>query len=210
MNRNIASLIPSLSSFDIQKFTDDWIREYVLFFGKSFSPSITHHPFRWVIHSSLLKILDSFGLSKTITENSPTFNALMSIWGNLEPYPGTTHVLKILSRKYQLALLSNGDKETLKAALHVFPSSVNISLLLSSDFPVNCFKPCSAMYAQALAAVGGNKNQVLHVAGSADDAHGARTFGIFSGALDPLAADRNPKPCFAFDDIQQLLSFFHL
>ncbi|CAF1121178.1 unnamed protein product [Rotaria sordida] len=210
MNRNIASLLPSLSSTDIQEFTNAWLDAYKSYFGKSLSPSITHHPFQWVIHSSLLEILDSFGLSDTITEDSPTFNALMSTWGNLKPYDGATHVLKKLSRKYRLGLLSNGDKETLKTAIRVFPSSVNISLILSSDFPINCFKTCPAMYAQALAAVNGNKNQVLHVAGSAYDAHGALTFGIFSGAIDESAAHTNPKPCFAFDDIRQLLSFFRL
>ncbi|CAF2406887.1 unnamed protein product [Rotaria sp. Silwood2] len=210
MNRNIASLLPSLLPSDVEKFTNKWLEDYKDYFGVSFPTSLTHRPFLWVIRSSLLKILDSFGLSEIITENSPTFNALMSTWEYLEPYPGTAQVLKKLSRKYHLGLLSNGDKETLKAALRVFPSSVKFSVILSSDYPVNCFKNCSAMYAQALAAVNGNKNQVLHVAGSPYDAQGARAFGIFAGALDRSAINTNPKSCFAFDDIKELLPFFHL
>ncbi|CAF2827815.1 unnamed protein product [Rotaria sp. Silwood2] len=208
MNHNIASLLPSLSSSDVEKFTTDWLNAYVSYFGKSFPSSMTHQPFLWVIRSSLLKILDSFDLSSKVPEGSATFNSLMSAWGNLQPRVGTAEVLAKLSRKYQLGLLSNGDKSTLQAALRVFPLSVNVSLILSSDYPVNCFKTCPSMYAQALAAVNGDKTQVFHIAGSAYDAHGARTFGIFSGALDASAMHTNPKPCFAFNDISQLLSFF--
>ena len=134
----------------------------------------------------------------------------MSAWGHLQPREGAAEVLAKLTTKYQLALLSNGDTDTLQAALRVFPPSVNVPLILSSDYPVNCFKPCSAMYAQALAAVNGEKTQVLHVAGSAFDTHGARSFGIYSGALDREALHTDPEPCFAFDDIEQLLSFFDL
>ncbi|CAF1197503.1 unnamed protein product [Rotaria sordida] len=208
MNRNIASLLPSLSLSDVQKFTKDWLSAYTSFFGKSFPPSLTHQPFQWVIHSSLLQILDSFGLSKTVPEGSLTFNALLSAWQKLQPRTATIEVLTKLSRKYQLGVLSNGDKQTLQSALRVFPSSVNISFILSSDYPVNCFKACSAMYAQALAAVDGDMTKVLHVAGSAYDTHGALVFGIFSGALDKSAIHTKPTPCFAFDNILQLLSFF--
>jgi FMN phosphatase YigB (HAD superfamily) len=132
----------------------------------------------------------------------------MSAWGNLQPRVGATEVLSKLSKKYQLGLLSNADKTTLQAALRVFPSSVNVSLILSSDYPANCFKPCSAMYAQALDAVHNDKSQVLHIAGSAFDTHGARTFGIYSGVMDSSALHTSPQPCFAFDDLEQLLSFF--
>ena len=82
----------------------------------------------------------------------------MLAWGDLQPREGAIEVLAKFSTKYQLGLLSNGDTDTLQAALRVFPSSVNVSLILSSDYPVNCFKPCSAMYAQALAAVSGEKS----------------------------------------------------
>ncbi|CAF1303718.1 unnamed protein product [Rotaria magnacalcarata] len=208
MNSNIASLLPSLSLSDVQNFTKDWLNAYASFFGKSFSPALTHQPFQWVIRSSLIKILDSFKLSKVVPEGSITFNALVSAWGKLQPRNATQEVLTRLSRKYQLGVLSNGDKQTLQSALRVFSASINISFILSSDYPVNCFKSCSAMYAQALAAVDGDMTKVLHVAGSAYDTHGALIFGIFSGALDKSAMHTKPKPCFAFDNIVQLLAFF--
>lgn len=208
LSRSIGALLPSLSSNDVENLTEQWLDAYASYFGKSVPPSLTHQPFQWIIRSSLVAILSSFGLSVKVPEGSTTFNALVSAWGNLQPRDGATEVLVKLSRKYQLGLLSNGDAATLQAALHVFPPSVNVSLILSSDYPVNCFKPCSAMYAQALAAVGGDQTQVLHVAGSAFDTHGARTFGIYSGAIDRSAVHTNPQPCFAFDDIKQLLSFF--
>ena len=210
LNRNIAALLPSLSSSNVEEFTDQWLDAYASYFGKSFPPSLTHQPFQWIIRTSLVKILDSFGLSGQVPEGSATFNSLLSAWGNLQPKPGATEVLAKLSRKYQLGLLSNGDAGTLRSALRVFPSSVNISLILSSDYPVNCLKPCSSMYAQALAAVSGDDTEVIHVAGSAFDANGARTFGIYSGALDSSAMHTKPQPCFAFDDIEQLLLFFKI
>jgi HAD superfamily hydrolase (TIGR01493 family) len=205
---NIAALLPSLSAVDVEKFADMWGDAYASYFGKSFPPSLTHQPFLWVIRSSLVQILGSFGLSNAVSEGSATFNSLVSTWGNLQPRPGVTEVLSKLSKKYQLGLLSNGDTNTLQTALRVFPPSVNVSLILSSDYPVNCFKPCPAMYAQALDAVHNDKTKVLHIAGSAFDANGARTFGIYSGVLDSSALHTNPQPCFAFDDIEQLLSFF--
>lgn len=210
MQNNIASLLPSLSSADVEEFTGLWLSAYVSHFGETLSPSLTHQPFQWVINSSLVDILKVFKLSSTVTPGSTTFNALLSTWGNLQPRPGATEVLAKLSTKYQLGLLSNGDKGTLQAALRVFPSSVNVSLILSSDYPANCFKPCSAMYAQALDAVRGDLTQVLHVAGSAFDANGARTFGIFSGVSGPSELDTSPEPCFAVDDIKQLLSIFNV
>jgi FMN phosphatase YigB (HAD superfamily) len=141
LNHNIAALLPSLSSADVEEFTGHWLDAYASYFGKSFPPSLTHQPFHLIIRSSLIQILNSFGLSSTVPENSVTFNSLLSAWGNLQPRVGVTELLAKLSTKYQLGLLSNGDKETLQAALRVFPSSVNVSLTLSSDYPINCFKP---------------------------------------------------------------------
>ncbi|CAF1084551.1 unnamed protein product [Adineta ricciae] len=210
LQSHIAELLPSLSSSDVERFTDTWLEAYVSYFGKSFPRSQTRQPFLWVIHSSLLQILESFKLSTIVPEDGSTFKSLIKAWSNLQPRPGTVEVLSKLSQKYQLGLLSNGDKDTLQTALRVFPSSVNISSIFSSDYPINCFKTCSAMYAQVLEAVHGDKTQVFHVAGSAYDTHGARTFGIFSGAIDSSAKHTSPPPCFAFDDIRQLISFFNV
>jgi 2-haloalkanoic acid dehalogenase type II len=206
---NIGPLVPSLSSAQVKDFVNLWLSAYVSYFGDSFSPSVTHQPFQWVINSSLVEILQYFQLSSTVPQNSTTFNALLATWGNLQPRPDVTEVLANLSTRYQLGLLSNGDKNTLQAALRVFPPSVNVSLILSSDYPANCFKPCPAMYAQALDAVHGDLTQVMHVAGSTFDGRGARTFGIYSVAIDGSEADVEPQPCFLFDDIKQLLSLFY-
>ena len=212
LQQSIGMLLPMLSSDDVANFTSQWLFAYQSYFGHAISPSITHHMFQWVLHSSLVNILSSFQLTKQVPEGSVTFNDLISSWSNLQPKVGAIEVLTKLSRKYQLGLLSNGDAVTLRRALRIFPSSVNVSLILSSDYPVNCFKPCSSMYAQALTAVHvhGDKTKVIHVAGSAFDTHGARTFGIYSGALDPSAIRTKPKPCFAFNDIKQLIAFFHV
>lgn len=64
------------------------------------------------------------------------------------------------------------------------------------------------MYAQALDTVTGDKMQMLHIACSAFNAHGERTFRIYSSALNGPAMQTNPKPCFAFDDIEQFNTFF--
>ena len=208
LHDNIAEILPTLSKNDINIFTQLWLDAYVSNFGKTFPPSLTHQPFRWIIQTSLIDILSKFGLSNLIPEGSQIFNSLLSTWANLKPKDGTIEVLTKLSKKYQLALLSNGDQETLESAIRIFPSSVNISLIFSSDYPVNCLKPCSQMYAQALDSVSGNINQVLHVAGSAFDTHGALSFGIYSGALDPSAIHTTPTPCFAFEDIRHLPEFF--
>lgn len=208
LNDTIAQLLPTLAVSDVENFTAEWLLAYQSFFGQTFPPALTHQPFLWVIRSSLLKILNTFNLSSTVPESSSTFKSLLSAWGNLQPRDGAIEVLSRLGQKYQLAVLSNGDRGTLQQALHVFLPAVNISLILPSDYPVNCFKACSGMYAQALAAVDGDQRRVLHVAGSSYDANGARTFGIFAGVLGSSVANDDPAPCFVFDSIKKLPSFF--
>jgi hypothetical protein len=78
LHRNIAALLPSLSSTDVGKFTDSWLDAYASYFGESISPSLTHQFFQWVIRSSLVRILDSYELSSAVPEGSTTFDFLVS------------------------------------------------------------------------------------------------------------------------------------
>ena len=70
-------------------------------------------------------------------------------------------------------------------------------------YPVSC-------HAQALAAVHGDTAQISHVAGSAADTQGARSFGIYSGMLYGPAPLTDQQPCFVFHDKEQLPPFFGL
>ncbi|UJR18449.1 hypothetical protein I4U23_005354 [Adineta vaga] len=79
LQRNIATLLPLLSSTDVERLTYSWLDAY------------------------------SFKLSTTIPEDSPIFNSSIAAWSNLEPRSGVTDVLSELSKKYQLGLLSNAD-----------------------------------------------------------------------------------------------------
>ena len=126
-----------------------WFQAYEDAFGYCFNVSVSgKRPFHWVISESLHQIVTKLNISQMVPNNSATFDALLGTWSQLTPLPGTLDALRVLSSRYLIAPLSNGDAAMLRNATSVFLPSVNMSYIFSSDYPVECFKPEPDIYAQ--------------------------------------------------------------
>lgn len=77
-------------------------------------------------------------------------------------------------RPLVLAVLSNGDREMLRALLTTLP--VVFDHVVSTEG--GRFKPHPSVYSKALDMMGVRAEELLHVAGSATDAMGATAVGI--------------------------------
>src|SRR2546428_314671 len=124
---------------------------------------------------------------------------LIDAWETLPPWPDTVGVLTQVRRlPVILGTLSNGDADMLKALLGRLP--VAFDRIISTEG--GKFKPHPSVYAKALHALGVDRDDLLHIAGSATDAAGATAFGIRtvwvnrsgSAVLDPRFAPPDELP----------------
>jgi len=129
-------------------------------------------PFRTLTRLALNYCLSRHKI--TLSENSCT--QLVDAWDHLTPWPEANHVLSELkNRGYRLAFLSNGDRDMLQA--------LTAKILPKMDHVFSCeeagaYKPDASVYQLPLSALGLKKEQILHVAGGANDVLGAKIFGI--------------------------------
>lgn len=100
---------------------------------------------------------------------------LVRAWEHLRPWPEVAEVLHAMrGRPLILAVLSNGDREMLRALLTTLP--VPFDHIISTEG--GQFKPHPSAYRKALDVLGVPAGELLHVAGSATDAMGATAVGI--------------------------------
>jgi len=129
-------------------------------------------PFRELTRRALIYTFAKAGhsLSKTCVDD------LVSAWDGLSPWPEANSTLADLrARGYVLGVLSNGDETMLRAGMRCF--DVMFDHVLASDH-AGVYKPHPAIYALPLEKLGVAREQVLHVAGSANDVAGAKLAGL--------------------------------
>lgn len=68
---NIKTALPQLSSTQVKKFVSAWESGYVSGMDRLFNPSQTHglEPFRWIIETSLVQIIQQMDLAPIIPIN---------------------------------------------------------------------------------------------------------------------------------------------
>ena len=133
--------------------------------------------------------------------------ALVAAWDELSPWPEVPSVLSSLDRRgARLALLSNGDVDMLNALSQRLP--VSFDHIFSSE-QAGKYKPHPAIYGLAVSRTGIEPQRILHVAGSALDALGAKSFGLCC-AWSNRASEPPLDPAFTPDldtpDLRGLLS----
>jgi 2-haloacid dehalogenase len=102
----------------------------------------------------------------------PDVERLVAAWDQLAPWPEANAALReTKARGYRIAVLSNGDDAMLRAGVRAF--DVEFDDVFASD-RAGVYKPHPAMYALAVEALGCAPGDILHVAGSAIDALGAK------------------------------------
>jgi len=125
---------------------------------------------------------------------------LVMAWDRLTPWPEAPAVLDTLKvRGYPLAILSNGDKDMLKAVAEGLP--VRFDHIFSSE-EVGAYKPHPDVYALPQRTLDIPRHAILHVAGGANDVLGAVAAGLscywsnrnHDVVLDPAFAPKYDRP----------------
>jgi 2-haloacid dehalogenase len=135
-----------------------------------------------------------------------TRRALVEAWDGLKPWPEAEEVLNVVqARHYPIAVLSNGDQAMLRVLMGTL--SVGVDHFFASDH-AGYYKPHPAIYLLPLKALGLEANQVLHVAGGANDVMGAKSAGLpcaWSNRNGDQVLDPTFSADYEFRDLRGLL-----
>lgn len=137
-----------------------------------------HTPYRQIGHRAVSYVMDRCGIAYTQDE----VLWLVSQIETLKPFGDVVAGLeKLRASGYKLAILSNGDRDMLKAAgPHIgFPFDFVISVQ-----DAGTFKPHWKTYAKAEEIIGEDRSSCLFVANHAFDCIGAKSFGMRTAFID--------------------------
>ena len=137
-----------------------------------------HTPYRQIGQRAVSYVMDRCGIRHTQDEVC----RLVSEIEKLKPFPEVVAALERLgSKPYKLAILSNGDRDMLKAAEpHIgFPFDWVISVQ-----EAGYFKPHWKTYAKAEEIIGSDRSGILFVANHAFDCIGAKSYGMRTAFID--------------------------
>jgi 2-haloacid dehalogenase len=137
-----------------------------------------HTPYRQIGHRAVSYVMDRCGIAYTQDE----VRWLVGQIETLTPFPDVVPALALLrTAGYRLAILSNGDRDMLKAAgPHIgFPFDHVISVE-----EAGYFKPHWKAYAKACELIGEDRSSILFVANHAFDCIGAKAYGMRSAFID--------------------------
>lgn len=137
-----------------------------------------HTPYRQIGHRAVSNVMDRCGIAYSQDE----VVALVAEIEQLKPFPDVVSALeKLRGAGYKLAILSNGDRDMLKAAgPHIgFPFDHVISVQ-----EAGYFKPHFSTYAKATEIIGADRSSILFVANHAFDCIGAKSYGMRTAFID--------------------------
>ena len=137
-----------------------------------------HTPYRQIGHRAVAYVMDRCEITYTQEE----VRWLVSEIERLKPFPDVVAGLsRLRGAGYTLAILSNGDRDMLKAAgAHIgFP----FDHVISVD-EAGYFKPHWKTYAKAEERIGLDRSSILFVANHAFDCIGAKAYGMRTAFID--------------------------
>jgi 2-haloacid dehalogenase len=137
-----------------------------------------HTPYRQIGHRAVSYVMDRCGIAYTQDE----VRWLVSEIEKLKPFPDVIEALhKLRAAGYKLVILSNGDRDMLKAAGPYigFPFDHVISVE-----EAGYFKPHWKTYAKAAELIGLDRSSCLFVANHAFDCIGAKPYGMRTAFID--------------------------
>ena len=136
-----------------------------------------HIPYRRIGEISVDTTLERAGIPHTDAEVS----WLVAQIEKLRPFPDVPAAMALLHKRYQLAVLSNGDPDMLETAkrYHNIPFDRIISVAEAGSF-----KPDVATYTKAAELLGLPMDQILFVANHAFDCIGAKSAGMRTAFID--------------------------
>jgi len=137
-----------------------------------------HTPYREIGHRAVSHVMDRCGIAHSDDE----VRALVAEIERLKPFADVVPALEQLrSKGYKLAILSNGDRDMLKAAgQHI---GFRFDHVISVE-EAGYFKPHWKTYAKAAEIIGEERSSILFVANHAFDCIGAKSYGMRTAFID--------------------------
>src|SRR5215472_6727068 len=137
-----------------------------------------HTPYREIGHRAVSHVMDRCGIAYTQDE----VRRLVGEIERLKPFPDVVAALEQLRlRGLKLAVLSNGDRDMLKAAgPHI---GFRFDHVISVE-DAGSFKPHWKTYAKAEEVIGEERSSCLFVANHAFDCIGAKAYGMRTAFID--------------------------
>jgi len=137
-----------------------------------------HTPYRQIGHRAVSYVMERCGLAYTQEE----VRWLVSQIETLKPFPDVIAALeKLRGAGYKLAVLSNGDRDMLKAAgPHIGFAFDHVISVAEAGY----FKPHWKTYAKAEEMLAADRSSILFVANHAFDCIGAKAFGMRTAFID--------------------------
>jgi 2-haloacid dehalogenase len=137
-----------------------------------------HTPYREIGERAVSHVMDRCGIRYTKDE----VRALVGEIERLQPFPDVIAALHALRAKgYKLAILSNGDRDMLRAAgPHIGFAFDHVISVQEAGY----FKPHWKTYAKAEEIIGEQRSRILFVANHAFDCIGAKSYGMRSAFID--------------------------
>ena len=137
-----------------------------------------HTPYREIGERAVAHVMDRCGIRYTKDE----VRALVGEIERLQPFPDVIAALHALRAKgYKLAILSNGDRDMLRAAgPHIGFAFDHVISVQEAGY----FKPHWKTYAKAEEIIGEQRSRILFVANHAFDCIGAKSYGMRSAFID--------------------------
>ena len=137
-----------------------------------------HTPYRQIGHRAVSYVMDRCSI--TYTQDEVCW--LVSQIETLKPFPEVVAALEQLrGADYKLAILSNGDRDMLKAAgPHIGFRFDHVVSVQEAGY----FKPHWKTYAKAQELIGEDRSSCLFVANHAFDCIGAKAYGMRTAFID--------------------------
>jgi 2-haloacid dehalogenase len=136
-----------------------------------------HTAYREIGHRAVAHVMDRCGLSYTESE----VRWLIAQIETLRPFPDVVTALEALTKRYRLAILSNGDRDMLSAARPFIGFAFDHVISVEE---AGYFKPHRRTYAMAAEVIGVDASRVLFVANHAFDCIGAKAAGMRTAFID--------------------------
>lgn len=136
-----------------------------------------HIPYRRIGEISVAYTLERAGIAHTAAE----VGWLVAQIEQLKPFPDVPAAMARLHKRYQLAILSNGDPDMLEAARAHHGIAFDHIISVAS---AGAFKPHRATYTKAAEIAGVKMDEVLFVANHAFDCIGAKAAGMRTAFID--------------------------
>lgn len=136
-----------------------------------------HTPYREIGHRAVSLTLTRAG----IEHDNEDVRTLVAAIERLRPFPEVPAALERLASRYQLVILSNGDRDMLAAAAPYIDFHFAAMLSVQDS---GCFKPHRRTYETACRTLACVPMQVMHIANHAFDCIGAKAAGMRAAFID--------------------------